>query len=421
VLVLVGAVLAALVCVASAAAAPAPWWLVQSTVSPTYLPPHSTGTILVIAENSGDEAVESTGSPVTVVDRLPADLEVTGVSGGAGDGIAGEAGLRGSALCKTVGMSEVSCTWSGPEAGWPYPPQLAPYESLSVEISVSVPASAVSGVSEISVSGGHAPPVSVRRPVTVSGSAVPFGVESYALDSEEEGGSADAQAGSHPFQFTSALALNETVNHSLVPPALARDFAFDLPQGLIGNATVTPQCTIAQFMTIRHKAANTSLCPANTAIGVASVTIGLVESDGLPLVETVPLFNVVPAPGEPARFGFEADNAAVLLDTAVRTGGDYGVTTSSSNTTQDISLLSTRVTFWGNPADPRHDSARGWSCIDGGFWKEQAGEAQPPCTPLGASQPRPLLTLPTSCTGPLQSSVAVTSWPTREDPEGLIR
>ena len=52
---------------------------------------------------------------------------------------------------------------------------------------------------------------------------------------------------------------------------------------------------------------------------------------------------------ELARFGFHVLYNRVILDTSVRTGGDYGVTVSAT-TSQTAGVLSTRVTFWGVPA-----------------------------------------------------------------------
>ena len=67
--------------------------------------------------------------------------------------------------------------------------------------------------------------------------------------------------------------------------------------------------------------------------------------------ETVPVFNLVPSEGEPARFGFEViGKVFVVIDTSVRTGGDYGVTASVENATQVAGLLSSQVTLWGVPA-----------------------------------------------------------------------
>ena len=64
-----------------------------------------------------------------------------------------------------------------------------------------------------------------------------------------------------------------------------------------------------------------------------------------------------PATGEPARFGFNvlAGNAPVVIDTAIRSGGDYGVTVSVRNIAETVGFLSAKVTVWGVPGDPIHD------------------------------------------------------------------
>jgi hypothetical protein len=142
---------------------------------------------------------------------------------------------------------------------------------------------------------------------------------------------------------------------------------------------------------------------------VATVTVnepGIVRGA---LSFTVPLFNVEPAAGEPARFGFfvTEGNAPVLIDTAVRTGDDYGVTVSSHNITQTAALLSATVTVWGVPGDPRHDASRGWGCLE-----VASGAAHhASCNAQEENHPRPFLSLPTSCSGPLESSVQGDSWP----------
>ena len=127
----------------------------------------------------------------------------------------------------------------------------------------------------------------------------------------------------------------------------------------------------------------------------------------------MPLFNVTPGPGEPARFGFRIENDPVFLDTSVRTGGDYGVTVNIENTNQLTDYISSRVTFWGVPGAPSHDAERGWGCIN-----LELSASDLPCSKLELPE-QPLLTLPTSCTGPLETSVEGDSWPTTSDPAGL--
>ena len=205
---------------------------------------------------------------------------------------------------------------------------------------------------------------STARPVTISAEPVPFGVEEYEERLEEEGGEPAAQAGGHPFQFTNTFVLNAgpqtpaAGTWDVAQPALPRNLHFKLPPGLIGNPTAFPQCTDLLFTTLEH---GISRCPADTAVGVTVITFDEPAFEHM-ITGAVPVFNLVPEVGEPARFGFTVENNTVVLDTSVRTGGDYGVTVTVSNIPQTINFLSSRTTIWGVPGDPRHDPSRGWPC-----------------------------------------------------------
>jgi hypothetical protein len=260
-------------------------------------------------------------------------------------------------------------------------------------------------LNEASVSGGSAPTTSIRHPIVVSHEPTPFGVDEFRVTPEEEGGGTDTQAGSHPFQVTGTLTLNEVPggrSSRTEPAALAKDITTQLPAGLIGNPTPFPQCAPALFFTGK--------CPPQSVIGVAMVMAEEPTTHAGIATFTVPIDNLQPEPGEPARFGFLATQAApVFLDTALRTGGDYGVTLSSQNITQVASFVGFKVVFWGAPGSPAHDAARGFGCLENA---RNGGSA--PCSPLEETNPPPFLVMPTSCAGELQTSVEADSW---EHPE----
>jgi hypothetical protein len=378
----VASLLFGFVSVSPALAVTASWWHLESSVTPTNLPPGGEGKVIVMASNLGDEAVNAATNTVTVVDKLPSGLK-TSASAISGTVTGGE-----SIRTMTCALASLSCTFSG---------TVEPYEKLQITITMKeVALTALSGEeNEVTVSGGGAQPASLSRPVTVDAAPTPFGVEDYELTPEAEDGSLDTQAGSHPFQLTTTLALNRKAEfqelsgvEELLPqaPALAKDLDFKWPAGLIGNPTVLPRCTALQFAHVENNAINA--CPPDTAVGVASVTFN--EPFALHFItEVVPVFNLEPEMGEPARFGFDVDGGLVFIDTSIRTGGDYGVTVSVNGITQLVGFLSSAVTVWGIPGDSRHDQDRGWACLG---YKTVNG-----CTALNQSKPPPFLTLPTSC------------------------
>jgi hypothetical protein len=438
----------------SCASAAEPWWQVSSSAVPTVLPSAreaggkiipGTGQVVVRVMNQGDLQVVGSTTPVSITDVLPPGVRATGyarIFAGYAEGNREHGGMA----CSSTPATVVTCTWSEPSA-------LSPYELLEVAIDVEVGPGAVTGAeNEVRVSGGEGyvcekraggafatpfcngssnyprtgsfeahltgqgvAPVAVKRPVTVGAGPTPFGVEEYTLQDQNEGGSLDTQAGSHPFGLTTNITINQIAEQETEKPrTLVKDLHFQWPPGLIGNPIPLPQCTATQFFTYNEGGSNE--CPADTAVGVASVTFSAPPPVDL-LTEEVPVFNLVPNRGEPARFAFEVERVVVTIDPSVRTGGDYGVTVNVSNISQVIAYISSRVTVWGVPGDPIHDNERGWGCMEDGFIASQSSGVVPPCTPEVQKNPSPFLTLPTSCTGPLQTSVEADSW---QEPNNVL-
>jgi len=420
------------------------------------------GELYLTAENVGDANVGGAKTAVKLKDVLPAGLHALGVSGSKPI-IGGEILNREPLPCsleEKAGVQSATCTLEG---------NLAPYQQLQMRVAVDLKPGASSGeLNRLGISGGEgftcngvaggigkflegscskevgeeeieainkekekvkvkvkqqggfeltgtgpAASASIARPITISEAPVPFGVEEYEMALEEEGGSASSQAGAHPFQLNTTIALNQlrdlsplTEKAEVSPAALAKDLNFKLPVGLIGNATAIPRCSTAQFFASVEGKENR--CPADTAVGVAVATVREPANAKGTVTLTEPLFNLEPRIGEPARFGFyvEQANSPVFIDTSVRTGSDYGITASVQNITQTAAFLSSEVTFWGVPGDPRHDRQRGWGCI----YEALDLTPHPPCNAAEEQHPPPFLSLPTSCAAAMGTEVEGDSW-----------
>ena len=436
------AVLAAALLASLAGSAPAfanqPWWHITSTVAPSTLTVGKEGKIVVEAVNLGDAEVSGASKRVTITDKLPHGLKVTEARGEAGDGLGlpGSEGEFGVVTCPTVTSEEVQCQSEG---------VLPSYQGIRVEITVVAEETMTNAGDEATVAGGEpyvcrrtgsgrfvnglcrtqgaggefekaltgkvVAPASARGQITTGSAPMRLEVENYEMTAENEDGSVDTQAGSHPFQFTTTFGVDRRITPDPLfgvmleePVALARDLRFNLPAGLVGDVTDILKCSSRDFAQTFDF---TNLCPADTAVGVASVTVVRAQEGDEELVHTVPVpvFNLAPAPGEPARFGFDALTVPVMIETSVRSGGDYGVVASVRNASEIGGLLGSTLTLWGVPADARHDQLRGWACIIEGLstCEEEANTS-------AHRHPTPFLTLPTSCDGPLQTSVEFDTW-----------
>ncbi len=413
---------------ALAAEYPAHWHL-EAIAYPTNLPLEGEGEIAVIASNLGATPLNGAGETVTITDILPAGVKATQVTGSSAGNttrsilnryefqnpVTHKFEVNPTGFhCTPASVTPITCTFEQ---------KLPPFEQLEIDIHVKTEftkAPVSEPVNEVTAEGGEAAKVTLARNLKVNGKPTEFGVERYELLPEKANGEPDTEAGSHPFQLTSVFNLNS--DYQFIPaehgfgatsPALQRNLSFKLPPGLIGDANVVgnknapQQCEGVAFGVLDEQGIDS--CPPDTAVGVAAVTL----NDPVTVEYTtklVPVFNLAPAPGEPARFGFAVDHIPVVLDTSLETGGQYAVTVSIQNVSQTINILSSRVTFWGVPEEASHNEARGWGCLG---WFES-------CEAQSVPKPAPFLTLPTSCTGRPTTTADVESWP-HEEANGEVR
>jgi hypothetical protein len=194
--------------------------------------------------------------------------------------------------------------------------------------------------------------------------------------------------GARPYELIDTFSLNQTTTLEGITaaPANLRDLSFELPPGFVANVAGFPRCSAEAFAA--------SACATAAQVGVANLLL----SAGLGTL-TVPVFNLAPPSGRPAQFGFRAVGSGVHIDFQLRAGSDYGVTASVNGLSEAAGVLSSTVRIWGVPGDPGHDAQR------------YTGAGTSAAGPYPEAPPfRPLLSNPTSCNGPLITTMAASTW-----------
>ncbi len=374
----------------------APGWGVAQSTIPTNLPPGGTGLIELDVYNVG--AASSDGT-VTVTDVLPKGLIATEASGlrDIGNFYAGALGWACSVGTGSERGRVVTCTTMAPEppgeiSGVVEEATTTPVterDRLAIVVAVES-GSARTETNKVTVAGGGALfATSVSRQVVLSSSSPGFGFADFDVWTTNPDGTPDTQAGSHPYELTATFNMNEFPGNG----DRIRNINVNAPPGLVGDPTATPRCSRQAF--------DNQECSASTQIGIDSP--GLSNPGVFPLDSVIPVYNIVPPKGIPAQFGFTIIGIHVFLDAGVRTGGDNGITEHVDNLVEKPeSVVSNTITLWGTPAEVSHDDER---C---------APTATVTCeSSLGASsnaEPKPLLTLPTSCGAPSRWTIEANSW-----------
>jgi hypothetical protein len=216
-----------------------------------------------------------------------------------------------------------------------------------------------------------------------------FGIELFTFRTTAEDGSDDTQAGSHPYELIADLRAPTTALTGLPfqsPTGTIKDLIDELPAGLVGNPTAVPTCTV--------RIVEEKLCSGDAQVGLVTAYHGSTS-------ETAPIYNTIAPEGAAARFAGEINlSTSAFIDSGVRTGGDYGITSGGYNISPLANTYGVTVSLWGVPAAGAHDAER-FCPVSGGGREKGCSSAQPE---------RPFLSNPTACVGPLTAKAKLDAY-----------
>ena len=219
-----------------------------------------------------------------------------------------------------------------------------------------------------------------------------FGVKKFESSFLNEDGTADTQAGSHPYEYLNVIEFNSHYARkesnadspwTQEPDGALKDLYVDLPAGVYGdpNAT-TKKCTLKELDAEEDQ--NSESCPPESALGKLSLSWAKHAADGGFFgTEGRPLFNMVPPRGVALQLGIPYVNPLLFINNGAAAGGDYPIQASIVNAPPAAPVLLSRLTI-------------------------------PGVAPSG----KPFWTLPTGCHGPLRSTIEVDSY---EEPGKMVK
>jgi hypothetical protein len=401
---------------AGADAAPAPAWSLDSVAVPTNFTPGSTGqdSYQVTATNIGGGTTN--GSTITLTDVLPAGLEVERVE----LELDTETNVAdfGPTLC---GVDEsgatviASCVIPPLVPGAAAPSVVRPAESLVMIVYVGVPSGAGGPLlNQVAIEGGGIAPQSAVGRNAVSVTAAASGLSEFEAAAVSEDGRVLTQAGGHPFQYVTTYAVNTEPGPPGGAPFLpargnVKDIEVALPPGMVGNPTAVPTCSRSEFIeqvVLQRPSGNgenfRNGCPAGSVVGF----IGVRQLEGLASRIVEPIYALEAPRGMPAQFGFDLIGLPFYIDTEVRSDSDYGITAYLPNLAEVKRASSATVVLWGVPAAAAHDPIRGNCLNENPSGSEGISSGSCPAS----LTPRPFLTTPTNCAGPLSTAFAFDTW-----------
>src|SRR5436853_917541 len=247
-----------------------------------------------------------------------------------------------------------------------------------------------------------------------------FGIEGADVYFSEADGSPATKAGSHPDAITTRVDFNTFIDGDGLerPDQALKDLEVELPPGFVGIPAATPRCSGVDFADV-DKSIDPPLpnCSNDSVVGYVTIEASFNPiPPGEGIEGAVALYNLDPAPGSAAKFGFVVAAVPVTMEVKLSEDAPYRVIAYVRNAPQPLLFYGASLTLWGNPTSSAHDALRG-SCLSGEVAEDGTLGSRGLC-PVSEGLPETaFLTLPRACTGPLTTNFAADPW---QDPTAKV-
>jgi hypothetical protein len=309
---------------------------------------HSNGQYWIELANTGD--TNSSGPITLTLDLPPGVFARTGVETHAGFG--GGVSNVSWDCPGFVGETTITCTTS----------EVVPRRSVTRGLAIDVgvyPAAVGDPVVTGTVSGGGAAAPATASDVThVSDTPASFGIApgTWVGDFfEADGLTPVRQAGAHPYEASFSFDMNSVDAPrgeqplQKAPVGNLRDISVKLPPGFVGNPTAVAECRAEQFLSVE--------CPPASQVGRADLTVYPATSAAFDLY-SLPVYNLTHPRGVLNDLGFDVQGNPVHIEASLDPARNYAINTTVSDLNESLPPFTSKVTIWGYPKDPAHDSER---------------------------------------------------------------
>ena len=282
------------------------------------------------------------------------------------------------------GASVITCTGTG------VIPRHRISRGLVFAVGVAAPEGATRTLSA-KVSGGGGAEATARELVLISSTPAPPGIlaDSFTPDFlAADGLTPEREAGAHPDLFVVPFDFN-TIDFpggkggvvTKLAAGSIRNVRVDTPPGFLGNPTAVGECPQAALAI--------SACPPSSQVGRIDVaTVGVGTSNVHQFVR--PVYNLVHPRGAVSDLAMVIGGNPVHIRASLDPANRYAITTHVPDINESLPPYDQKLTLWGVPADPSHDSER---CPPAGGLSPITTEEECPTD----FEPKPFLTLPSQC------------------------